>query len=843
MIGASWSASHQRPASKFRLPSIFSRSASSDELVVSTALYAQTSGSLLYTLSRDYKLRSWNSVTGSLLRTLDIRSSFPSSQELVIRGAHTSTASDTFLLPDITDVPLVQVVTHPSSTSRYSHLLVIFLATPLSTVSAGSFVVYRVTSGTTPDLVYAGHRECSMLSAGSNLKGFQITSPTSADHAGTGWRLAVVWEKRGLTYGETICADDIFQFATIYEQPNAAFLHDWHTVSTDHEIVEKMDTAYFDKLISLDPPNPTDPHDNIDIAQTFSQHLFYPGRFSTRDLETALADYLSQPGRQLSQLSAPSSTLSGRFETIVGCDLEMAIDPQTGAPVVDAYREAMKRDWLSIWARVRDLDKHSRYPLATTEVDGHVVIHTRAGISAYIPEDGCGMIDRSESDEGQIIVELPESAFTNAYPHLDAETRRSAITISSAGAYITTRLEEQESPEGTSTLEDLMEHIDSTLASAEVEPLESRCEALWEDLIEPHFGEDDQLSLRRIMSNTPHERDAISHTLDLLSSNNPIDEEISDRVFSGTGNTLLTSSISSTVRSRYALARKVLLVALYHLAEGSEEDEFEEVIAVVNRAFCVYHRYSVLRWMCEQTGNGRTRAKSTKSKREGEETALRSRHDLENDGTDPSYSLLHSLLASQSVKTPISGFSLLGDAAQSYLSKLDLVDDELVELEPRDQDVVLAHTILVDGHADTAGRLTELYPLSAGIAYVRARALVEVGAFEESVDLFKQGASGVRGEFNLVQMYTRMLMTDGSLACILPFTRDNGESEYYAHVSSLYGDAGYDGPAIHFGQLALRSSKSTPSKALYTRIFLSNIALGNYEDAYSILTATTSEEL
>ena len=86
-------------------------------------------------------------------------------------------------------------------------------------------------------------------------------------------------------------------------------------------------------------------------------------------------------------------------------------------------------------------------------------------------------------------------------------------------------------------------------------------------------------------------------------------------------------------------------------------------------------------------------------------------------------------------------------------------------------------------------------------------------------------------------------MEDGSLACVLPLTADDGESEYYAHISSLYGDAGFDGPAIYFGQLALRSSRSTPSKALYTRIFLSNIALGNYEDAYSILTATSSEEL
>jgi nuclear pore complex protein Nup160 len=516
--------------------------------------------------------------------------------------------------------------------------------------------------------------------------------------------------------------------------------------------VEKMDTAYFDRLISLDPPNPTDPHNNLDIAQTFSQHLFYPGRFSSRDLETALADYLSQPGRQLSQLSSPSTTLSGRFAAVVGCDLDMAIDPQTGAPVVDAYREAMKRDWLSIWARVRDLDKHSRYPLATTEVDGHVVIHTRAGLSAYVPEDDCGIMDRSGSEEGQIIIELPESAFTNAYPHLETETRRSAITISSAGSYIVNRLEEQVSPEGSCVLDDLMEYIDTTLSSPEVEPLESRCEAMWDEMIEPHFGEDDQLSLRRIISNTSHERDALSHTLDLLSSSYPTDDDMeSDRVFSGIGNSLLTSSITSTVQSRYALARKVLLVALYHLVESdSGDEEFEEVIPVVNRAFCVYHRYSVLRWMCEQTGNERrTRVKAGKGAKriEGEDNGPRNRQDgLEADSIDPSYSLLHSLLASQSIKSPTSGFSLIGDASQAYLSKIDLVNDELVELESRDKDIVLAHSILVDGHPDTAGRMTELYPLSSGIAYVRAKALVEVGAFEESVDLFKHAASGVQGE-------------------------------------------------------------------------------------------------
>lgn len=530
-----------------------------------------------------------------------------------------------------------------------------------------------------------------------------------------------------------------------------------------------MDTAYFDRLISLDSPIPTDPHNNVDIAQTFVQHLFYPGRFSTEDLEMALADYLSQPGRQLDvQLSAPSPTLSGRFESVVGCDLEMSIDVQTGAPVVDAFREAMKRDWLSIWARVRDLDKHSRYPLASTEVDGHVLVHTRAGLSAYITEDSCGMVDRSgDSEDGQVIIELPESSFSNAYPQLEAEVRRSAVTISTAGSYIIERLDGQESSDGSRTvLEDLMDHIDLTLASSETEPIESRCEALWDDMIEPYFGEEDQLALRRVISNTSSERNALSHTLDLLASDHTaIGDNMdtsSDRIFSGGGNALLTSSIASMIQGRYALARKVLLVALYHLADsgadgnGDDGEEFEEVISIVNRAFCIYHRYRVLRWLCEQTGEeGRIRTKASKTpkhRNEGDENALQKRNGsstqdgLEADGTDPSYSLLHSLLATQGTSVPTSGFSLLYDASQAYLVKIDLVDSELVEIEPRDQDVVLAYSVLKDGHADTARRMTELYPLSSGTAYIRGRALVETGAFHESVDYLKQAANGSRGK-------------------------------------------------------------------------------------------------
>jgi nuclear pore complex protein Nup160 len=528
-----------------------------------------------------------------------------------------------------------------------------------------------------------------------------------------------------------------------------------------------MDTAYFDRLISLEPPIPTDPLDNSDISLSFIQHLFYPGRFSMAVLDTALTDYLSQPGRRLvPQLSAASPSLSGRFEAVVGCDIEMAIDSHTGAPIVDAYREAMKRDWLSIWARVKDLDKHSRWPLATTTIDGHVMIYTRAGLSAYVPEAQCALVDRSgDTEDGQVIIELPESAFSNVYPLLEADIRRAVITTSMAGSYIVKRLDEQESAEGSGTvLEDILDHIDNSLASPETEPIESRAEALWDGMIEPYFGEDDQLALRRIVSNTATERDAVSHTLDLLAEA-VVDEHMDDtadsnRNFSGNGNALLTSTIASTIQSRYALSRKVLLVALYHLAESGtngEDEESEDVLSLINRAFCIYHRYRVLQWVSEQTGEeGSIRHKNAKvtKRNEGEEgnsVQIRNKHQdgLQNDGTDSSYSLLHSLLCSKSTSSPNTGFSFLYDAAQKYLGQVDLVDSDLVEVEPRNQDVVLAHSVLMDGHADTARRLTELYPLSSGTSYVRARSLVKLGAFEESVDLFKQAVNGCRGEYLL----------------------------------------------------------------------------------------------
>lgn len=67
---------------------------------------------------------------------------------------------------------------------------------------------------------------------------------------------------------------------------------------------------------------------------------------------------------------------------------------------------------------------------------------------------------------------------------------------------------------------------------------------------------------------------------------------------------------------------------------------------------------------------------------------------------------------------------------------------------------------------------------------------------------------------------------------------------YYKHLVQVFRDLGQDGPVAHFGQLALRSGDTAAENTeLWTKVFLANVALGQYEEAYSVLASTPSLKL
>ncbi|WWC70656.1 uncharacterized protein I206_104607 [Kwoniella pini CBS 10737] len=845
-----WSATHHRATSRLRLPSLFSRSANTDEQIISFAEYQKNDHiPVLYTLSRDRKLRTWNASTGACLRTMDVRST---SQDLVVRGSQEGSSSS---VTENGSVNMLRVIPHPSSASRYSHIVIAFASTPYSSSSAGSFSIYRaaISSHSVSDLAHAGEKACSIVSAGAELRGFEILPPVKTEGIDNGWRLWATWDKKGFTYCETIALDDVLQFATYIKTNDAILMSEWQQVSSPTS-VESFDAAYFDNILSSDPPNLADPEDNGDIPAAFIQHLFHPGRFSILTLTTALEDYIHQLSRknQAQQTANSFASLSKRFGGVVGSQIEMEYSPQTGAPVVDAFRNKLKVDWLGVWSNVRELDKQARWPIGTAVVEKDIFILTREGFSTPIPNDTAALVDRlgkSNIDPNQFL-HLSEGALRRFYPALaPPKARASAIAISMSGSYISNILKGQDATDNTGTaLDDFVNVTGDRLASITHEPSEVIAGAIWDDQVEGLLSEEDRSSVRRILSESASVSRALDESLKILEesvypSPSAQNAELS---WSGSGNALLTSAISSIIEARYSLAQSVLLVTFFHTFESRdssyEDDEGEELIEILARALVIFHRYKVLKWVSDQTGEeARERSKvkkSSKRKTNGGDDVLaeglgslrmREGEDdsgLDSDSFDLGYSLIHSLIARQTPQ-PVSNGSINEylQVASSFVSDLQVIESGQTDIGARNPDLDLSYKILVDGHAQLAGAFTDMYPLSAGISYVKGRAYLECGMVEEAVKFLEKAAAGCK---------------DGSLSAILSSTNgSNGLSEYYRHICRVFDDQGADQPVVYFGQLAIQSNKGdvAMTKDLWTKVFLGSIALGRYEDAYSTLTS------
>jgi nuclear pore complex protein Nup160 len=447
----------------------------------------------------------------------------------------------------------------------------------------------------------------------------------------------------------------------------------------------------------------------------------------------------------------------------------MELNPQTGAPVVESYRRELKLDWLSIWANVRDLDRQSRWPVTTAVVDDQVTILAREGVSVPIPEDVCAIIDRfgnSETEEG--LRDLPEGALRRLYPSLAPPQARAAVlAVSSAGAILSHLLAAQDSDIDGSSLEGFVFEVNTALSAGVQLPVEALAGQLWDDFVDHRIAEEDRTTLRRILSDCLDIRRSINETLGILADMSlPLTVHVvANLSLSGLGNALLASAISQVVSSRYSLARNVLLVALFQLSESRDrstgEAEEEGSIEILTRAMAIYHRYRVLKWVCERTGEeARARAKirrTDKRKINGGDDVLadglgglnvrEADESLDADRYDVSYSLVHSLLAHQLARQVHKGSVVdLLDGAERFLEDLGVVEKDQVEVEPQVADVRLAHGVLVDGHPRVARGLADLYPDSAGMVYIRGRAFVEEEMVPEAVKCLEQAAAGCKGE-------------------------------------------------------------------------------------------------
>lgn len=763
---------------------------------------------------------------------------------------------------------MIRVVHHPFASSRYSHLVVAFFSIQQSASSAGSFAVFRASTNSygVSDLSFAGEKLCSSASAGSELRGLEILPPVKLHGVDSGWRLWTVWDRDGSSACEVVTIDDVFQFTTYIETNDPPLLSDWQVVVAPSN-VEQFDAAYFDNLLPPTPPNPAEPEDNGDIPATFIQHLFHPGRFSTLTLQAALEDYTYQLSRKnnQAQVSGPISSLSKRFGAIVGSQLEIEVSPDTGAPVVDVYRKQLKLEWLGIWATVRDLDRQSRWPVSTSTIGQSLFVLTREGISVPVPEEAAGVVDRlgkSEIEANQFL-NLPEGALRRVYPSLGGSDARVAVlSVTMSGEYIAGLLGSQEAQNGESDvpsmgslLDVLIRNINDTLAAGLQGPPELVAGSLWDDFLDPVLTEDERMNIRRILSETSSVNRGLVQCVEILedcsfafNSSEPNSEPSSS--FSGLGNALLSSTLSQIIESRYALARNALFTSLFYLADSfdplDDSEKSEELIEILTRVMVAYHRYRVLKWVAGQTGEETgERKQATKAQKAG-----RSKRKLGDDGqthvleglkvkemednerdTDEfttAYSLLHCLVArllAPEVPGSDMTLSVLLQAAMNVLDEVHLLSSNQIDIAAQSPDIVLGNKIFIDGHPLLAGAYSDLYPLSSGIAYLKGRAYLEAGVLDGAVQYLEKAAVGCK---------------DGSLASILPFASGpNGLSSYYSNVCDIFKSHGISKAAANFGQLAIDTASRDvpPSRDLWTKVFMANLELSLYEEAYAVLTS------
>ncbi|ORX40189.1 nucleoporin Nup120/160-domain-containing protein [Kockovaella imperatae] len=841
-----WTATHHRVSSRFRLPSLFS-SASSDDQVLSFAQYDGEVESTFYALSRDGKLRVWSLDTGALVKTIDVQSAISTSKQVILAGQ--TGASTSQIIQDASEVNLIRIIETPNASSPYSHVIVVFVGSPGSSTSAGTFAVYRV-SRSSNDFFIVGERISSHNTTGGTLRNFDIVPPSAVKDLDTGWTLWTTWDIKGSIICESITMDDLFQFTTYAEPSDPPYLlYEWQTASP-HPDTDNMDAAYFDNILSLDPPDPTLPLEHPDIPETFIRHLFYPGRFSSLSLSTALEEYCARLSeyQDWPQLNNSYSCLSRKMAAIVGCTIAMDTHPQTGAPAVDIFRRDTKLEWLGVWSRVRELDKHARWPVGNAVVDDQQIVICRESVLVPISMDTAELIAKFASDD-EVLSELSESALA-VYPLIDASTSRThTLVVAAAGEQLLSTLADLPTEDGLSNcLDAFFAQLDLILSSSLQSPVEQIADDLWDEFLDACLTEEERTNTRRVLSECDDLEQGLVSLLDILTdlSASAIGSSQDNLAFAGLGNSIITSTIISVIDVRYTLVRYLVLVAIFHLVESDltpDTQEGESIIAILARSLALYHRYRALSWLSEQTAEeARQYARDgLQAKRKPNSGDMLTdgfgglqvgdeRSTTDTDGFEVDYSVIHSLLAHQKPQTVQDEVvDLIADGASSFLSSLHVISPDMTDNESRPGDVKLGYLILIDNQPTAARAFTDLYPLSAGMAYVKGRACLELGDSQEASRLLRLASVDVDTE---------------ALANILPPAENEDRlTSFYRHVTSLFEEHGLDDFVVTFGEMALNSTGEDDLKDIRTKVFLANLSLKAYEDAYVVLNGASNMDL
>lgn len=714
----------------------------------------------------------------------------------------------------IPQVPLLQVL--PASDNDW-HFIFVLLPTPKGVQGGAVLRTYtaRIRKNDIVDLSAVGYISCSEETLEADFRGFSVEATpglatlaaSSAGHPESVsqlddavWKVWTAWDLGGQALVEWSslttmlrpgnAEEDAMVVSTISTSavPGRPVTNPWkkvHDLSTILEPEVVFDSTYIDELIDATDYNPEAP--SVDIKEHMLPLIFYPGRFSQHTLNVTLAEYhanLPKAFQEAQYLQDPDVSIDVKVGEIIGCNVRLGEDDETGLPKLEEFREDFKREYLGFWAGLQAQERQSRWPLLLAPSNGNilssgVIVIGREGVIAPTTDDEISLmvwlLDKAETDDTQqtaaekaTLLTMGRDALLPFLSGIAEPTRRTemSMALSAASVVAKSMTTQSRNEQQTKILDSLASHLAGYSVDEAIEAI----------LAENGFDSESMLKLgpgiTAAFADGYPARQAIEACLDILSR--PLHIYSKEHLtFFGSSTAVAAATQSLNLRSKVLFELLLVILVLRSGAadaveEGDVQELQEEWFNLIARATVILQRTLVAHWLTKwrSDGTGKLRGKASDPEEHEIFRKLFVPTDEQTESLDPQtyYSMFHTLIMGLDVA--IDANNNQGNVSINSLSEAALRTTPIAKfgdtVDASARDVVLANRLFNMGLTAYASAMTVFWPSQNGMAYVRAKAMVLSGESEEAAKIFLSLANTIGKSFRcpgnetlLIRLFSR----------------------------------------------------------------------------------------
>lgn len=662
-------------------------SESDDSQIISFASHPPPTDSVLvFSLSRDCTLRVWN--LGTCVASYAVKHAARTSLSPTPRG---ETPTGQLRSPLLSSEPRTLIRILPASGDDLNVddniRILVFMPTPASFESGGWFYLFRISPNraASKDIHQIGSIPCSPKTAGAELRDFMVYNSC----------LYTLWDQTGRPIVEYTHFDPEVQDETDQS---------WRSATYPFEA--ELTPDHLDELLLRSGGG--------SLVDTFMSAILRPGVFSPFTIETALQQYtdslLSIPGPQLGPLRRSYLTISEHIAAVVGCTVNVTVDPRTGVPQRAKYWNALKRDWEGFIARCRGIERSGRWPLSlgfdAKQETVLILERERAGVVA------------SEDEPLSVQRGLGEHHVAGEYSILQVGAALKHRLSSSEVHACETHFETMVSQERGYSYAETLNHCVTSLEAPRFD--------LTHLVLHQLEGINDlSVEFERAL-------DIISTLPAEVKLEDPDEQIVPQATRWSRG--VVTAYIHASVEARYELCL-TLVVLLFHL----DTRRRDLLPALLTRIFATFRNTIILRFLAWQPAGDpdgtQTMSPDTAVLRRLQNMAVSSQGPASRIPAlevPPTYSLVYRMMQeSNSVEVPLPGASFTHLRVIGLFESRDASEVTMLE-------VALCKWLVDLGFRDAALEVIGRLPRSPGISYVHGMVLVQIGRADDGASLLQR---------------------------------------------------------------------------------------------------------